>query len=289
MIQLFPFSSFQQIPGYFFNSEYNDPNKHSIENLYMKYVPETGGISYYFQIHYKPIFRFNSVTAEISDNSARSFPVLCDISYLIQMPQWLFDTYDGSKITRINLGLSASDSISSIVADNNFLSEGNKSFTINGVEYIIVNRYIIDPTSPNYQPSGKIVVPKGSDQDVIVQIAKLYPRKSTVVSWVGAHKSLPTEINEENFRFWLGCKDVEIKTLDPSNYIIVKNEVTGEEELIIITNNEPHLTPDLDSPIIISFLAPVSEKYKEKTERLKNSFKSPIYEIRDQKAWKKQR
>ena len=59
----------------------------------MKYEPETGGISYYFQVHYKPIFRFNSVTAEISDNGARSFPVLCDIPYLIQMPQWLFDTY----------------------------------------------------------------------------------------------------------------------------------------------------------------------------------------------------
>lgn len=285
-IQLFPFSSFQQIPSYFFNTEYNDPNKHEIENLYMKYEPETGNVSYYFQMNYKPLFRFNSVTAEISDNSARSYPVMCDISYLIQLPMWLFDTFNEPNILRINLGLNISDSINSIVADNNFLSVSNKSFTINDIEYKIIQRYIIDPTTPNYHDK-RIKIPAPSDSEFMVQIAKLYPKKSTVVSWIGSHKSLSKEITKENLRYWLGFKDIETRILDENDYTIIKSDKIGKDEIIIFSNDKEYLTPDLDSPIIITIHRPILEEEKVKEKKMMNAFSNPVYEIREPKNWKK--
>ena len=306
-IQLFPYSSFQQIPSYFFDAKLNNPDKHDIENLYMKYVPETGEVNYFFQIHYKPIFKFNSINAELSDNSARSFPVVCDISYLIQMPMWLFDTYDEKKVTRINLGVMTNDSISSIIADNNFLEENDYPFTINGIRYTVGERYIIDPTSPNYH-DGVIVIPISNSgagnndfisggvgdnegdlthrpEDYVVQIAKLYPKKSTVISWIDSHRGLPKEITKDNLRYWLGFKDLETKILDTNEYDVVTNEKTRAREIIIYSKDKPHLTPDLDSPVIATFLTPVPNEQVEIQKKRKNMFLN-VYKIREQKAWK---
>ena len=250
----------------------------------MKYEPSTGMVEYYSQIHYKPIFRFNSVNAEISDNSARSFPVMIDISYLIQLPMWMFDSLDEKNIIRINLGLIASDNISSIIADNQFLAVGDEPFKINDITYKIGHRYIIDPTSPNFH-DNRIVLPRPKG-DFTIQLAKLFPRNSSVVSWANSHRSLPHEITKENLRFWLGSKDLKTKIVNNDDFYYEKNTITGEEEVHFITQGNPDITPDLDSPIIISFLFPVSEKEEKKMKSIKRVF-NKVYEVRDQKCWRR--
>lgn len=199
---------------------------------------------------------------------------------------WLFDGYDDPRILRINLGLNSDDNITSIIADNDFLSTNDEPFELNGVKYFIGVRYIIDPTSSNYE-NGQIKVPK-PNRDFLLQIAKLYPRKSTVVSWVGAHRSLPQEITKENLRYWIGAKSLNRGYLTENDYLIRKNEKTGVEELIIYANNNNNLKPDLDSPVILSFLYPISAEKENQIIKIKKQFKN-VYEIREQKTWRKGR
>ena len=86
--QIFPFESFVQIPAEFFGP-LNNPDIHDIENLYLRYDGTTGEKNYFYRSFFKPHVQLNSVSADLSDNSARSFPVTCDFSYLIQLPMWL--------------------------------------------------------------------------------------------------------------------------------------------------------------------------------------------------------
>ena len=211
--QLAPHSTFNQIPNYFFHPKYNNPDIHDIDNLFCKYDGATGEKQYFYLAHYKPCIRLNSVNAEISDNSARAFPVLCDFSYLIQLPMWMFDTYDEEKIVRIHLGVNSSDNISSIVHDNQFLSVNDEPVYINDIPYKQSYKYVIDLTSPNYH-DDRIVIPAPKNDDYIVQVAKLEQKNSTIVNFAGFHKSLPKEIKKENLRYDLGLRNLRAEILE---------------------------------------------------------------------------
>ena len=88
-VQIFPFESFVMIPNEFFHNELNNPDLHDIENLYLRYDGTTGEKEYFYRSFFKPHVQLNSVSADLADNSARSYPVTCDFSYLIQLPVWL--------------------------------------------------------------------------------------------------------------------------------------------------------------------------------------------------------
>lgn len=88
-IQFFPFETFMALPPLYFDGFYNNPDKHHIENLFLRYDGTTGEKNYFYKVHYKPMVQLNNVSADFSDNSARSYPVTCDFSYLIQSPIWL--------------------------------------------------------------------------------------------------------------------------------------------------------------------------------------------------------
>ena len=74
------------LPPLYFDGFYNNPDKHQIDNLFLRYDGTTGEKNYFYKVHYKPMIQLNSVSADLSDNSARSYPVTCDFSYLIQSP-----------------------------------------------------------------------------------------------------------------------------------------------------------------------------------------------------------
>ena len=284
-IQLFPFSSFQQIPSHFFDPTYNNPDLHTIDNLYMRSDSEAGGTQYFFRMHYRPILRFNSVSADISDSAARSFPVVCDISYLIQLPMWMFDSLADTRVSRINLGLSASDTPGAIVADNNFMSGGEPPVEINGVRYSVGRRYVVDPDSAAYQ-SERITIPKPK-WEYLLLISKLYPKKSTVVSLSGSYRGLPAQISDPtDLRAWVGGKDLQTIPLDPSDWVEEENPTTSQQQIVLFVCDRPHLQPEYDSPLLISLLRPLSSVEQTKQQQMKNAFSGP-FEIRRQKNWRK--
>ena len=294
--QFAPFSSFIQIPNYFFHTKYNNPNEHDIENLYVQYDGTTGEKNYFFLAHYKPMIRLNSVNAEISDNSSRSFPVLCDFNYLIQLPMWLFDTKDENTITRINLGLSMSDLKNSVVVDNNFLTTNDEPFQLNGVYYKVKTRYLVEYDSEYYK-NKRITIPK-PENDFSIQISKLYPKESTVVNWFGSYQfhrdqeskyirdmlnalnqlhntevSNNKQSTEQRFnRYEYGVKTIETKVLGQEYYTTIINEKTKEDEIVIFTNENQDLIPDLDSPVIISIIQPISEDLINKKKIMEKNF-----------------
>lgn len=274
-VQLMPFSSFLPIPSMFFDTEYNNPRKHLIENLFMRYDETLGTSDYFFLSHYKPMIKLNSVNADISDNSSRSTTVLCDFSYLIQLPMWLFDSYDPDLIARINLGLSTGSSTpSSIIVDNNFLNNSNEPTKINDRYYSVKDQYIIDQNSSNYK-NDKIIIPKPSNDDYSIQVAKLKQRESTVVNYIDTVSIKNKE----------GLYTTSKNILSTDDYVIKDNAVTGEKEIVIITTNKLDLTPELNSPIVISIILPMDESLLVKKKKSKSYF-DKVYKIRKQKTWK---
>ena len=88
-VKIFPFESFISLPPEMFDPRLNNPDIHDIENLYLRYDGTTGEKNYFYRSFFKPHVQLNSVSADLADNSARSYPVTCDFSYLIQLPIWL--------------------------------------------------------------------------------------------------------------------------------------------------------------------------------------------------------
>ncbi len=288
--QIFPFESFVQIPPEFFHNSLNNPDLHDIENLYLRYDGTTGEKNYFYRSFFKPHVQLNSVSADLADNSARSYPVTCDFSYLIQLPMWLFDTYNEKHIERINLGLQLTDNISSVIVDNCFLSITDKPLEINGIYYLSREQYIIDETSENYK-NNRIVLPNpislhpsnsadGKENNFILSIAKLYPRNSTVVSWIGARPPKTSIMDNKSFYY-----DYEANQLKTS-YLPDKYYTISDSNITIFTDGNKDLTPDLTSPVIITVLQPKQKEEIEKFLTPKNFLKKKgpkIFEIKDPK------
>ena len=276
------------IPNEFFHNELNNPDLHDIENLYLRYDGTTGEKEYFYRSFFKPHVQLNSVSADLADNSARSYPVTCDFSYLIQLPVWLFDTYNDKHVQRINLGMQSSDNISSVIVDNNFLSVNNRPFEINGVYYIAKEQYIIDETSENYK-DGRIVIPmpvslesNSSDSaagkdNFIISIAKLYPRESTVVSWIGARPAKTSILGNEKRSSY---DDYIFNTLK-TNYLSDSDFIKSDSHITIFTENKKDLTPDLTSPVIVTILQP-KQKEENTSSSTQTKKKEPkVFKIHD--------
>ena len=292
-MQIFPFESFVQIPAEFFHVKYNNPDLHDIENLYLRYDGTTGEKTYFYRSFFKPHVQLNSVSADLADNSARSYPVTCDFSYLIQLPMWLFDTYNDKNVQRINLGLQTSDNISSVIVDNSFLSITDRPLEINGVYYISKEQYIIDETSENYK-NNRIVIPlpvslepnpsdsaAGKD-NFIISIAKLYPRESTVVSWINARPPRTSMLdNQQKISYNdYNTNELKIVYLNGGDYSVSENQIT------IFTDNKKDLTPDLTSPVIVTILQPSQPEDDNKTISAKDYLKKKgpkVFVIKDPK------
>lgn len=148
-----------------------------------------------------------------------------------------------------------------------------------------------------YYKNKRITIPK-PENDFSIQISKLYPKDSTVVNWANAYqfhqntesvnirKLLNTLNNlhnsdnldqkndvEQRFnRYEYGVKTIETKVLDQEYYTTVINEKTKEDEIIIFTNENQDLIPDLDSPVIISIIQPISEDLINKKKIMEKNF-----------------
>ena len=185
-----------------------------------------------------------------------------------------------------------SDNISSVIVDNTFLSTTDKPLEINGVYYISREQYIIDESSENYK-NNRIVIPMpislepnssnsaaGKD-NFVISIAKLYPRESTVVSWIGARPPKTSILDNIKKSSYNDYNTNELKTvyLDDGDFAVSENQIT------IFTENKKDLTPDLTSPIIVTILQPKQEDELLKTLQPKNFLKKgpKVFEIKDPK------
>ena len=177
-----------------------------------------------------------------------------------------------------------SDNISSVIVDNSFLSINDKPLEINGVYYVSKEQYIIDETSENWK-DGRIIIPKpvlldlnpatGNDNGFIISIAKLAPRESTVVSWIGAR--LPkTSLLDNKTRF--SYDDYALNILK-TNYLPEGSYLITENEITIFTEDNKDVTPDLTSPVIVTILQPKKEDSNSSTQTKKKGPK--VFEIHD--------
>lgn len=101
-IQFLRFSSFIEIDQEFLSKNLFDINSHEILNLFSKFNRNLDRIDYCYSINYKPLLKLDSIALNITDSSQRSFQVMSTISYMMQMPEYIFS--DKLKIIdRINI------------------------------------------------------------------------------------------------------------------------------------------------------------------------------------------
>ena len=272
-IQMFSFKSFIEIPEYFFSSKYNDPNKHDIKNLFLRYDNTTGNPQYYFLANYNPIIKLNSITADYADNGQRSYVVLLDFEYLIQMPIWMFSTELPDKIDRIDIGYSFDDKPNSVIfGENNQLSSSQYPKEINNNYYEKEQSIIIDYNDESFQ-NNKIVISKpdfiNNNDEIIMEIIKIGEIESNVVQ-------------KDNSKNDIYNKDEEILT--KNDYVIKPTYNIKDDEIIIFISEK--YRPELNKPVIINFLNLVNSDQLLKNQNKKNILNSKkIFIIKEQKCW----
>ncbi len=139
-VQFLEFTSFLEIPLGFLDSNDMNPHHHDISNIFQRVDLTTGDAIFCFAIHYKPFIRLNSCTSDVSDMTARSFPVICDYIYVIQEPVWLFTEFYPKEPERINISFTMPNvPISDII-----LTYGTP-LRINDINYKIKRNYIVGP------------------------------------------------------------------------------------------------------------------------------------------------
>lgn len=268
-IQMYNFRSFVEIPEYFF-FEKNDPKKHSIKNLFFREDQTTGTPQYYFLAKYKPIFKLNAITADFSENSQRSYTVLLDFEYLIQLPVWMTTTYNTTEIFKVDVGFMIDDNPMSIITNDNQLSDDNYPKKINDIYYkLFESRIVTEDDASN--KDNKIIIEKPDISDkFILELIKLKPSFSDIVD------------NEE---YNSKIKNSESKILVDNDYKIEKTQDGNNDQIIIFTDDQ--FKPENNSPIIIRVLLPLSDK-DFIIEDKKNNFykKNKLFIIKDQKPWR---
>ena len=255
-IQMYSFKSFQEIPEYFF-FEKNDPEKHIIHNLFFRRDDTTGNPQYYFLSNYKPIFKLNSINSDFSDNSQRSYPVLLDFEYLIQMPIWMASTYDSENISRIEIGFTIDDDPRTIILNDEQLS--SKDY---------------DPKKIN-DIYHKIIINKPDiikDNNFALEIIKI---QNPASDYVDTSKLYIDKTYSNNS-----------KILSDNDYTIEKTP-DGKRDQIIIFIKEGLFKPEKRLPLIIRIYTPLEKnQYNIELNKMSMFNKDKIYVVRDQKCWR---
>ena len=105
-IQFMQYTSFLEVTQQYLDKNQFNPSSDQIINLFTKLNSRTGAISYCFSILYNPLIRLDSVSTSISDSTQRSFQVVIDITYMIQLPVYIFnDQLPVSSFERIDINI----------------------------------------------------------------------------------------------------------------------------------------------------------------------------------------
>lgn len=102
-IQIIGFTTFLQISSHLLKSLDFDWNTHNINNLFIRYDKSAGKFNQYFSVYYKPIIRLENSTTNIADSVQRSFTINLDISFLLQLPIFIYCEKDYPVIENINI------------------------------------------------------------------------------------------------------------------------------------------------------------------------------------------
>lgn len=102
-IQILEFTSFLEISYEYLNTLEFDLYGHKILNLFTKHNENTGKVDHCFSMTYKPHIRLESINTSIADASTRSFPVNIELSYLTQMPMYVYAALDPGLIEVVNV------------------------------------------------------------------------------------------------------------------------------------------------------------------------------------------
>lgn len=108
-ISFLTMTSYLEISPEFLSKTQFDPATHTIANLYTKLNKRTGDVEYCYSIQYNPMIRLDSISTSIPDSTQRSFVVLVDITYMIQMPLYMFsDNVAPTMVEKIDLAINPS-------------------------------------------------------------------------------------------------------------------------------------------------------------------------------------
>jgi len=104
-IQFLTFVSYLEVSPELLSSENFNPSCHNISNIYTKLNKNTGDIDFCYALQYEPFIRLDSISTNIPDSTQRSFQVNVEISYMIQMPLYMFSDQSNSEILKIDISI----------------------------------------------------------------------------------------------------------------------------------------------------------------------------------------
>ncbi len=102
-ISFLTMTSYLEVSAEFLSRVNFNPAIHSISNLYTKLNKRTGDIDYCYSMQYLPMIRLDSITTSIPDSTQRSFSVVVDITYMIQMPLFMFSDKIPGVVEKIDI------------------------------------------------------------------------------------------------------------------------------------------------------------------------------------------
>ncbi len=226
-IGLFKYTSFLEVGTKFLQKHLFDVNDHEIINLYDKLNKNTGQVNHFFSLQYDPLLRNESLTTTISDSNQRSFQVTLDLTYMIQLPIFMFDA-ETKTIDSINM---------------NFGNFGNEPISDYPIQKIIND----DTDTSLHQATVKHQL-LFSDDSIVEQTDEL----TRVV--LSPHPDSIELTDELTYNFISnGTKHNDIE----HQYFAEENKVIFEFPTTYFNENFKF---GIDSPFVIQIIEPVSSK-----------------------------
>jgi len=218
-IQFLSFQSFLEVSPEFLSINDFNPAVHSISNIYTKLNKRTGEIDYCYSLQYDPFIRLDSISTAIPDSTQRSFQVVVDITYMIQMPLYMFSDQLTTTVEKIDILVNPTtgfepinDYPSSKIINylNNDIITLKKGFVRRTYLLLdddevesnaLLDSVILNPTQITNTSTGgqNISVTKGSNDYLYITLGNSETRYSSPINLISNPDDIRIAITDDNY------------------------------------------------------------------------------------------
>lgn len=287
-IQFLKFSTFLELSNEFISKIEFDVNNHDIINLYQKLNKRTGEINHCFSLNYKPFIRLESLSTSISDSTQRSYQVSADLTYMIQLPLYLYsDKLPAETIEGINFLITPSITFEPIMdySTTDIISKTGQKIPTN--QTLKRQMLISDDTSVSYSKSllsliltstevsknsEYLYIVKGSDEYLYITLnesSSKYKIKITDITELGTQLSLDDDfyllvsknlIDDIKVEYFQRSKKMTI-LFDKTDFIItsdmtynfISSTGSGNSNLHVLFDYKDFVLNEESNSIVFSF------------------------------------
>lgn len=217
-ISIFSFTSFLEVSKDMLSKTDFDPAVHQISNIYTKLNKRTGEVDYCYSMEYQPMIRMDSISTAIPDSTQRSFQVVVDITYMIQMPLYMFSDVAPAPVESMDIQISGigaepisdyptSKMINYLSQDVQTLKKGyiRRSFLLsdnNVVESVTCSTGVIlahDQVTNTSTDGENIIVTRGVDDYLSITIRNSETQYRIAISAIPTPDGTTIPINDDEF------------------------------------------------------------------------------------------